>query len=668
MKRIISLLLFFGLCSSLTAQLENVEKQLRERYKTDNVTFDRDSRLFLIKRTTMIRDSDKDILIDSAGVCDINGKELFAPGKYSRIDPKMENNKLLGYGVCVGNYPKTVYRGFCDVNFREIVRPQYTFVHPDIKDGVIVGFTIETGEVTNTKSGYCDANGRVLIVPGKYDHVYRDMDECFKGFRVSMGQIGSDKSGLCDINGREIIPCVYSQILPYCDYDTKEFLGFRVFKGGWGSGKLEGFLDTQGKMILPVEYKNLFIFNKEIYVQKGELYGVYNLQGQQIIPIEYSHNLLGFNHEGKRYYLACLKGDKEPSTILDAGGKRVCHSDYIEIPEEGLCRARKGDKWGFISIETGKVVVPFKYDKVEYFKDGVAKVTKNGDVSLLPHPLKHNIVTTNQPKVKSKVTSTYPAADSEVDKNIPEKKKKNPNTHAFIIANENYPAAKVPYALNDGWTFEQYCKKTLGIKEENVHLFEDATGGNIASCVEQIKQVAKNAKGNATIIFYYAGHAFPDEEKSTAYLLPIDGNSKDPATGYSLEKLYSELKTVEAEQILCFIDACFSGSTREDGMLISGRGVAIKVKDEVPQGNMVVMTSATGAETAHQYEEMHHGLFTYYLLEKLQQTKGDVTMGDLAGYVTKMVKRKSVTVNRKMQTPTVIPSPALQGSWQNIKL
>ena len=287
---------------------------------------------------------------------------------------------------------------------------------------------------------------------------------------------------------------------------------------------------------------------------------------------------------------------------------------------------------------------------------------------LIPNPLTSAVAASDKPKVKEKAVSTFPAANTELEKNIPRASRNVANTYAFIIANENYPTAKVPYALNDGWTFEKYCKQTLGIKEENVHLFEDATGGNFAACVEQMKQTARTADGEATIIFYYAGHAFPDEDSKSGYLLPIDGDSKNIATGYSLEKLYMELNSISARQIVCFIDACFSGTTRDDNMLIAGRGVAIKVNDEVPQGDMVVFTSATGAETAHSFEEMHHGLFTYYLLEKLQQTKGNVTLGELAEYITKMVKRKSVLINQKKQTPTVIPSPKLQATWQEIKL
>ena len=63
-----------------------------------------------------------------------------------------------------------------------------------------------------------------------------------------------------------------------------------------------------------------------------------------------------------------------------------------------------------------------------------------------------------------------------------------------------------------------------------------------------------------------------------------------------------------------------------------------------------------------------HGMFTYYLLKKLQETKGDVTLGDLGDYLTREVRRESFDENSKLQTPTVIPSQALAGSWQQMKL
>ncbi|MBR3827917.1 MAG: caspase family protein, partial [Bacteroidales bacterium] len=135
-----------------------------------------------------------------------------------------------------------------------------------------------------------------------------------------------------------------------------------------------------------------------------------------------------------------------------------------------------------------------------------------------------------------------------------------------------------------------------------------------------------------------------------------------------LNSLYKELSALKAKNITCFIDACFSGTTRENEMLLAGRGVVIKVKEDVPRGNVVVFTSATGDETAHQYKEKKHGLFTYYLLKKLKESKGNVTLGELGDYITTNVKRTSFDVNNKIQTPTVIPSTTMMQKWRNIKL
>lgn len=96
-------------------------------------------------------------------------------------------------------------------------------------------------------------------------------------------------------------------------------------------------------------------------------------------------------------------------------------------------------------------------------------------------------------------------------------------------------------------------------------------------------------------------------------------------------------------------------------MLVAARGVALKSKKEVPKGNLIVFSAASGDETT--YHDKGHGLFTYFLLKKLKETKGDVSLGDLAAYVQEQVYRHSVIENSKSQTPTVIPPSELSGDW-----
>ena len=137
---------------------------------------------------------------------------------------------------------------------------------------------------------------------------------------------------------------------------------------------------------------------------------------------------------------------------------------------------------------------------------------------------------------------------------------------------------------------------------------------------------------------------------------------------YSVSRLYKELGEIGAKNVVVFIDACFSGSKRGDGMLASARGVAIKAKPQAPQGNMVVFSAATGDETAFPYNEKGHGMFTYFLLKKLQESKGDCTLGELGEYIQTNVRQRSVVVNRKTQTPTIVPSETMDDSWKNLKL
>lgn len=275
----------------------------------------------------------------------------------------------------------------------------------------------------------------------------------------------------------------------------------------------------------------------------------------------------------------------------------------------------------------------------------------------------------NNPGVR-RSKATVSVGKSDVDTDIPESKEVNDNTFAYIIANEDYSmVAPVPMAQNDGQTFGEYCRKTLGLPETNVRYYPNASYGIMLSAIQDLKNIAKvYDPGEINVIFYYAGHGVPNEATKDAFLLPIDANGQQTEVCYSLNKLYSELAGLNANSVVVFLDACFSGAGRDGDMLASARGVALKAKAEKPQGNMVIFSAASGDETAYPYKEKGHGLFTYYLLKKLQESKGNATLQEIGDYVTEEVRRQSQVVNRKLQTPTVSASTAMGDSWKNMKL
>lgn len=259
---------------------------------------------------------------------------------------------------------------------------------------------------------------------------------------------------------------------------------------------------------------------------------------------------------------------------------------------------------------------------------------------------------------------------SDLDHSIPQNKEnEGSTTFAVIVANEDYEnVAEVPFALNDGEIFSKYLTQTIGIPADHLKTYFNATYGNMKAMEKHIKNLSEAYGDKLKLIIYYSGHGMPDEKSRECMLIPVDGDSKTPETCFKLEPFYNFLNQLEANSIVMFMDACFSGSVRGDEMMHAARGVKLKPNTHLPQGNMVVFSAAQGDETAYPYENEEHGMFTYFLLKKLQQSKGKVSLGELGDYVVEEVKHQSVITNGKLQTPIVHYSPKIGDAWKNWKL
>ena len=211
--------------------------------------------------------------------------------------------------------------------------------------------------------------------------------------------------------------------------------------------------------------------------------------------------------------------------------------------------------------------------------------------------------------------------------------------------------------------------KTLGIPNENVQIYTNAGLNRMRYGVTSLVNTLKAYDGEAKAIVYYAGHGIPDESSKMPYLLPTDGFAKNIKTGYSMTEFYDELASAPSQMTLVFLDACFSGAKRDGQMLAEARGVAIKARNTIPNGNLMVFSASQGDETAYSDKKHGHGMFTYYLLKHLQATKGNTSIVELSDFVITNVKRTSVIENDgKLQTPSMIPSLNMMNSWKEVKL
>jgi hypothetical protein len=264
---------------------------------------------------------------------------------------------------------------------------------------------------------------------------------------------------------------------------------------------------------------------------------------------------------------------------------------------------------------------------------------------------------------------------ADVDKNIPDNVNSNTNRYALIFGNEDYASnqsglqseANVDFARNDAKIFKEYCLKTLGIPEENIMYKTDATSGAMKQNIDKLSKLIKNSDGNLEVVFYYAGHGFPDEKTQEAYIIPVDVSGADLSSAIKLNDVYQSLTEFPSTRILFFLDACFSGGARNQPLL-AARGVKIKPKETTLRGNTVVFSASSKDQVSLPYKDKSHGMFTYFLLKKIQETKGDISLKELSDYINKTVSFESVKQNSKEQNPQTQVSSEINTTWESLKL
>jgi hypothetical protein len=262
---------------------------------------------------------------------------------------------------------------------------------------------------------------------------------------------------------------------------------------------------------------------------------------------------------------------------------------------------------------------------------------------------------------------------SDVDINIPQNDYKNPNRFALIIGNEDYAShqpdleteVNVKYAVNDAEAFRNYCQTALGVPSENIIFITNATMVDMMRGLTKINLFAKNLNGQGELFFYYAGHGLPHEETHEPYLLPVDISGSELNLAIKLADVYQKLNEYPCRNVTCFLDCCFSGGARCQ-QLLAVRGVKIKPKDILLSKNLVVFSASSGQQSAMAFDGKNHGLFTYYLLKKLQETSGKVTYGELAGYIRQNVALQAIRMNNKEQEPQLNISPDMESQWESL--
>jgi uncharacterized caspase-like protein len=221
------------------------------------------------------------------------------------------------------------------------------------------------------------------------------------------------------------------------------------------------------------------------------------------------------------------------------------------------------------------------------------------------------------------------------------------------------------FSVADAEAVAQVLVERAGFKKENVLLLTDRsekkpTLRNLKWALGTF--LARSAKKQDLVFIYFAGHGAPEidprgieSDGFAKYLVPIDADPNDLyATGLPMDELQTIFDRIEAERIVVFLDACYSGAAG-GRTFTSARTRAAKV-DEIfldrltRSSGRAIVTAARASEVSVELPELGHGVFTYYLLQGLRGTAdldrdGIVSLQELYQYLEQEVSRKSRSAN-----------------------
>ncbi len=282
-------------------------------------------------------------------------------------------------------------------------------------------------------------------------------------------------------------------------------------------------------------------------------------------------------------------------------------------------------------------------------------------------PVVEQLITEKSPDTQAEEN---PELRSDLIAGLEFKAKPNPYRFALIIGNEDYSSyqvglrteSNVDYAVNDAKAFREYAIRVFGVPEDNILFLTNARAIEMDNEILKLRNIIRALNGRAEVIFYYAGHGFPDEQTREPHIMPVDVTGTNLRFAVKLSDLYKSLTEFPSKSVTVFMDACFSGGARNVG-LVSARGVRVRPRENQLEGNLIVFSASSESQSAHPYRDKQHGLFTYFLLNKLKETAGEISYKELSEYIVETVGVRAAIINNTEQTPQVNVSPNIDQNW-----
>jgi hypothetical protein len=238
---------------------------------------------------------------------------------------------------------------------------------------------------------------------------------------------------------------------------------------------------------------------------------------------------------------------------------------------------------------------------------------------------------------------------------------------AVVIGVGRYESAVIPrlrYTVSDAEAIYQTLIGPAGFKKDNVLLLTDTserkpTLRNIKWALGTF--LGRSAQKDDTVMIFFAGHGAPEVDTRglerdglAKYLIPSDADPDDLySTALPMDELQTIFGRIEAERVVAFLDACYSGAA--GGRTFASKKTRAGLVDDLflerltrSKGRAIV-TASRPSEVSIELPELGHGIFTYYLVNGLKgggdlNRDGIVSLQELYEYVEQQVTMKSRAV------------------------
>jgi hypothetical protein len=260
-----------------------------------------------------------------------------------------------------------------------------------------------------------------------------------------------------------------------------------------------------------------------------------------------------------------------------------------------------------------------------------------------------------------------PPLASDVDRVVPPSGSSRPDALAVVLGVERYASApRASYAAEDARTAARYFEHTLGIPAPRIQLLVDGdvTLGQMHRIFGPDGWIARRANEDSQVFVFFAGHGVSTGAGFAPYLVPADGDlNYVEQTGLPLDRLIEWLLALDNRSTTLFIDACFSGLTREgQGLFEAARPLVVTPSRRRPSG-LSLYSAARGTQLAAAYDEQGHGLFSYYLFRGLggaADLNGDgaILAAELERYLEREVAIAALELDREQDPAIFLRDPA----------